>query len=534
VTQSLKIAPELRRHIDARADELRTAYQLAQWKQTDRMFAILLVLQWLAGVGMAIWLSPWAWEGLESHVHPHIWTAVYLGGLVAALPIALVIVRPGEAITRYVIATAQMLHSAMLIHLSGGRIETHFHVFGSLAFLSFYRDWRVLVPATIVVAMDHALRGIFWPESVFGIAAASPWRWTEHAGWVLFEDIILVWSCVRGAKELATLASRQAELETANRQVEAEVARQTNRLESVSQELIGTARRAGMAEIATGVLHNVGNVLNSVNVSASVALKKLKESEISSLVRVGEMLQTHQSNLPAFLTADERGKHLPGFLIELSECLSQEHKGLMDEIQGLTTGLDHIKQIVVAQQQHAKSGSVREKVAPRDVFEKAIAMDLGVSTDENLTIVRDFQDVSPLALDKHKVLQILINLLSNAKKAVTASSRPKKQIVLSIKEIDGGDGGALRFEVKDNGVGIRSNDLTKIFAHGFTTRDEGHGFGLHSAANAAREMGGNLAVSSDGPDCGATFTLDIPLAGLSSVEQILTQKRTSHAGASVS
>ena len=287
----------------ARADQLLIEYQNAQWKQTDRLFAILLLLQWVAGVAVAVWISPLAWEGLESHIHPHIWAAVCLGGLIAACPIALVIVRPGEAITRYVISAAQMMHSALLIHLSGGRIETHFHVFGSLAFLSFYRDWRVLVPATIVVAADHALRGIFWPESVFGIATASPWRWIEHAGWVVFEDIILVWACVRGAKELATLAARQAELEATNQRVEAEVARQTTRLESVSQELIGTARRAGMAEIATGVLHNVGNVLNSVNVSASVALRKLKESEISSLVKVGEMLEANRTNLPAFLTS---------------------------------------------------------------------------------------------------------------------------------------------------------------------------------------------------------------------------------------
>jgi signal transduction histidine kinase len=525
VTQAFNIAPELQRKIDLRAKELRIAYQFAQWKQTDRLFAVLLLIQWFACVAIAMWLSPRAWEGLESHIHPHIWAAVFLGGLIAAFPITLVLVRPGEAMTRYVIAAAQMCHSALLIHLSGGRIETHFHVFGSLAFLSFYRDWRVLVPATIVVALDHALRGIFWPESVFGIVNASPWRWMEHAGWVVFEDIILVWACLRGARELATLAARQAELEATNQRVEAEVARQTTRLEFVSQELIGTARRAGMAEIATGVLHNVGNVLNSVNVSASVALKKLKDSEVSSLVKVGEMLQTNKNDLPMFLTADARGKHLPGFLIELSDCLSKEHKGLIDELQSVATGLDHIKEIVASQQQHAKSGSVREKISPADIFEWAVTMDLGVSTDHNLTIVREFEEVTPVALDKHKVLQILINLLSNAKKAVIASSNPQKRIVLSTKKFHNGDSASIRFEVRDNGVGIRPEDLTKIFAHGFTTRTEGHGFGLHSAANAARELEGNLSVASDGPGRGAAFTLDLPLAGLSSVEQILEKKK---------
>jgi signal transduction histidine kinase len=483
--EALNISADLKRQIDARADQLLIDYQGAQWRQTDRMFAILLLLQWFAAVAVAIWLSPRAWEGLESHIHPHIWAAVYLGGLIAAAPIALVIVRPGEAITRYVIAVAQMMHSALLIHLSGGRIETHFHVFGSLAFLSFYRDWRVLVPATVVVAMDHAVRGIFWPESVFGIAAASHWRWMEHAGWVVFEDIILVWACLRGAKELATLATRQAELEATNQRVEAEVARQTARLESVSQELIGTARKAGMAEIATGVLHNVGNVLNTVNISASVAMAKIKESEIPSLVKIGEMLQTNQANLPAFLTTDERGKHLPAFLIELSECLSREHTGLIEELE----------------------------------------MDIGVSKVENLTVVRDFPPMDAVVIDKHKALQILINLLSNAKKAVVASTQAKKRISLSTRKIDSGDKTILRFQVEDNGVGIHPDNLAKIFAHGFTTRAEGHGFGLHSAANAAAEMGGKLTVTSEGIDCGATFTLEIPLAGLSSVEQLLNHRK---------
>ena len=500
-------------------------YQSAQWKQTDRMFAVLLLLQWLAGVAVATWLSPRAWEGLESHVHPHIWAAVYLGGLIAAAPIALVVVRPGEAITRYVISAAQVMHSALLIHLSGGRIETHFHVFGSLAFLSFYRDWRVLVPATVVVALDHAVRGIFWPESVFGVAAASHWRWLEHAGWVVFEDIILVWACLRGAKELAILAARQAELEATNQRVEAEVARQTERLESVSQELIGTARRAGMADIATGVLHNVGNVLNSVNISASVALNKLKHSEISSLAKVGDLLKVNRTNLPAFLTADERGKHLPAFLIELSECLGREQTGLIEELHTVATGLDHIKEIVSAQQQHAKSGSARVKVSPAEVFEKAIAMDLGVASDENPKIVRDFPPIAPVVIDKHKVLQILINLLSNAKKAVVASPRRDKQIELSTRKIDGPEKSFIQFEVRDNGVGISPDHLAKIFARGFTTRADGHGFGLHSAANAAGEMGGQLTVASQGLDCGATFTLELPLAGLSSMEQLLIDRK---------
>jgi signal transduction histidine kinase len=521
VTEQLKYSPELSRQIEDRAIVLRDEYEQKLWKQTDRMFAVLLAVQWLAGIAMAVWLSPRAWEGLESHIHPHIWAAVWVGGLIAAFPIMLAIVRPGEAMTRYVIATAQMLHSAMLIHLSGGRIETHFHVFGSLAFLSFYRDWRVLVPATIVVAADHALRGIFWPESVFGVLVASPWRWIEHAGWVVFEDIILVWACVRGAKELATLASRQAELEATKGQVEAEVARQTSRLDMVSQELIATARRAGMAEIATGVLHNVGNVLNSVNVSTDLAMRKLHDSEVSTLLKVADLLQLHQSDLATFLTTDARGKQVPSFVTELAQCLSLQQKNLIDEMQTVVSGLDHIKEIVSAQQQHAKSGALRQKISPAELFEKAMAMDIGSSAEADIKLLSEFHEISPIPLEKHKVLQILINLINNAKKAVKATSGRERRIVLITRRLDSGGKPTIRFEVADNGAGIRTEDLTKIFAHGFTTREDGHGFGLHSAANAAREMGGSLSVTSEGIDKGATFTLDLPIANLTSAEQFL-------------
>ncbi|MDX6383317.1 MAG: hypothetical protein QOK48_890, partial [Blastocatellia bacterium] len=134
-------------------------------ERTDHMFAVLMALQWIAGIAAAYWLSPLAWTGATSRIHLHVWAAVLLGGAISSLPILLAVTQPGRPATRYVIAVAQMLTGALLIHLTGGRLETHFHVFGSLAFLSFYRDWRVLVPATIVVAADHFLRGIFWPQS---------------------------------------------------------------------------------------------------------------------------------------------------------------------------------------------------------------------------------------------------------------------------------------------------------------------------------------------------------------------------------
>jgi PAS domain S-box-containing protein len=197
----------------SRADDLLAAYRHDIHRHTDRLFAGLMGVQWIAGIVFAVWVSPRAWEGASSRTHLHVWAAVFLGGIISLFPALLGIFRAGLPSTRYTIATAQMLMGALLIHLTGGRVETHFHVFGSLAFLAFYRDWRVLVPATVVVAIDHLVRGAFWPQSVYGVVVASQWRWIEHSAWVLFEDIILAVSCRRSNIEMRQTAERTAALE---------------------------------------------------------------------------------------------------------------------------------------------------------------------------------------------------------------------------------------------------------------------------------------------------------------------------------
>jgi two-component system, sensor histidine kinase and response regulator len=182
-------------------------------RRTDRLFAGLMGFQWLMGIVFALWVSPLAWDGPVSRTHLHVWAAVIVGGIISLFPALLGLFRPGLPSTRYVIAVAQMLMGALLIHLTGGRLETHFHVFGSLAFLAFYRDWKVLIPATVVVALDHLLRGIFWPQSVYGVVVASQWRWLEHAAWVLFEDVFLLVACRRSIAEMRNTADRTAALE---------------------------------------------------------------------------------------------------------------------------------------------------------------------------------------------------------------------------------------------------------------------------------------------------------------------------------
>ncbi|HYI09721.1 MAG TPA: hypothetical protein VEK57_11715 [Thermoanaerobaculia bacterium] len=199
--------------VAARAAELRDAQMLERRAKVDKMFALLLVVQYLAGIGAALFVSPYAWQGKERVLHMHVWVAILAGAGFALLPVLLAFLRPGKPLTRHVIAASQMLSSALLIHLSGGRIETHFHVFGSLAFLAFYLDWKVIITATVVVAADHFARGIFWPESVYGVANPEWWRFLEHAGWVVFEDIFLIWACIFSAREFGTIAVRQAEVE---------------------------------------------------------------------------------------------------------------------------------------------------------------------------------------------------------------------------------------------------------------------------------------------------------------------------------
>tara|TARA_R110000782_G_scaffold19140_9_gene52327 strand:- start:36597 stop:38975 length:2379 start_codon:yes stop_codon:yes gene_type:complete len=234
-----------------RADELFRAQMGRLHRRTDRMFGVLLVLQFVAGVAAALWLSPRTWAGSESSLHIHVWTTVLLGGCLTAFPLALILLMPGRAVTRHTVAVAQMLFSALLIHVMGGRIETHFHVFGSLAFIAFYRDWKVLVPATLVVAIDHTVRGLFWPQSVFGVITAAPWRALEHAGWVVFEDIFLAYACVQGAKEMRVIAGSRAVIEAARDETEEQVRKRTAELEQRTAELNASEDRYALAERGT-------------------------------------------------------------------------------------------------------------------------------------------------------------------------------------------------------------------------------------------------------------------------------------------
>lgn len=215
------------------------------YTSVDKTFLFLLLFQWAGAITCSLMISPLAWEGASSSIHLHVWTALLLGAVINVLPLILIFVLPGEAITRHAIAFAQMTWSAFLIHLSGGRVETHFHIFGSLAFLAFYKDWRVLITATAVTAVDHIVRSFYWPESVYGInyqivygsLSSANWRWLEHVIWVLFCDTFLIYSCLKGTNELRELTKRQSQLEETSRLAEAANQAKSAFLANMSHEL---------------------------------------------------------------------------------------------------------------------------------------------------------------------------------------------------------------------------------------------------------------------------------------------------------
>jgi PAS domain S-box-containing protein len=279
-------------------------------------------------------------------------------------------------------------------------------------------------------------------------------------------------------------------------------------LEKMNKQLIDTSRRAGMAEVATGVLHNVGNVLNSVNVSALLITDRLSKSRVSHLAQVSATLRANAGNLGAFITADPKGSKIPGFIASLAERLGNEQAELLREAEGLSKNIAHIKDIVAVQQNYAKVSGVVEVLPAAGLVDDALEMNGAAFDRHRVEVLREFDSVPAVRVEKHKVLQILINVIRNAKYAVSESRRLDKRITVSIRR---NGNNCVKIAVADNGIGIAPEILTRIFAHGFTTKTDGHGFGLHCAALAAKELGGSLFAHSEGVGQGATFTLELPI-----------------------
>ncbi|HET7756273.1 MAG TPA: ATP-binding protein [Steroidobacteraceae bacterium] len=279
------------------------------------------------------------------------------------------------------------------------------------------------------------------------------------------------------------------------------------REETLQAQLRDASRQAGMADVATSVLHNVGNVLNSVNVSANLVTDSIKRSRAPGLERVVSLLKEHESDLGTFVAQDQRGRVLPVYLAELARHLNADNQSALRELDSLKSNIDHIKDIVTMQQRYAKLGGLAELIDVRHLVEESVRINCNALERHAVRLVREFGEVPEIVVDKHKVLQILVNLLRNAKDACQGMTDREKVVRIRIEKCAIG----VRLSIADNGAGITRENMERIFIHGFTTKKSGHGFGLHSGALAAKEMGGVLRAESAGPGHGATFVLELPL-----------------------
>ncbi len=278
-------------------------------------------------------------------------------------------------------------------------------------------------------------------------------------------------------------------------------------LEATNQQLIEATRQAGMAEVATGVLHNVGNVLTSINVTANLLSDRFRDSKVASLSKVSALLKENSADLPAFFAKDPRAAKLVGYLENLAITLEKERDESINELATLLKSVSHVKDIIWMQQSYASVSGMVEPLQPPETIEDALKLSNNALQRHNVHVVREFGSTPAARAERHKVLQILVNLISNAKKAMDAKEPSQRKLII---RTEAGADETVVIKVIDNGIGIPAENLTKIFSHGFTTRKDGHGFGLHSSVLAAKQMGATLTGTSDGAGRGATFTLILP------------------------
>jgi two-component system sensor histidine kinase/response regulator len=556
-----------------RADELFQQHQQEIFRKTDKLFARLMLFQWLGCIVIALVISPYAWTGESSQIHIHVWAAILVGGAISIFPIWLTRVWPGAAFTRHVIAVAQMLMSALLIGLTGGRIETHFHVFGSLVILSFYRDWRVLIPATLVVALDHFLRGIYWPYSVYGVLTASPWRSIEHAGWVVFEDVFLVISCLRSIREMRFIANRTAALEASDqssRQIFEEapigmaVVNLDRRFTTVNTtlcDMMGYSEEELLSRCPRDITYSA-----DVEESERLAQDLLNGAEHSSVekryVRKNSEVLWTTSN--ACVIRDEAGRPRH-FLVMVEDITQRKNTAVaLQQAKDEAERANSAKSEFLSRMSHELRtplnavlgfGQLLERQNPTETERKWLGHIINAGR-HLLDLINEVLDISrieggslPLSLEPvcvNETLQealdlmrplaaeraIALSLQSGVEPAryVLADKQRLKQVALNLltnavkyTPIGGSvtvsytpfGKDSLRVSVTDSGAGIAPEKISRLFTPfdrlGAEQSDvEGTGLGLALSRRLMYEMRGSIGVNSV-PGHGSTFWIQLPL-----------------------
>jgi signal transduction histidine kinase/CheY-like chemotaxis protein len=484
--QDSQIPDALRR----RAAEL-CASELDQLHRAgDRMFLWLLLAQWAFAIVLAMTLSPYAWEGKRQTIHLHVQIAVVLGGLINALPIALIFLRPGWVGTRYAIAVVQMLWSALLIHLTGGRIETHFHVFGSLAFLAFYRDWRILPVATATVALDHFLRGMFWPESVYGTVDPQWWRFLEHASWVAFEVTVLTFSCVRGVALYRAIGEREARLEAAHSDVERQVVQRTQELEA---EIARRKRREEELQ------------------RARIAAEAASRAKSEFLANMSHELRTPMHGVLGFTS------------VLLDTPLNEDQRG---HAQTIRTSGEALLTIIndILDFSKVEAGKLTVERVPfdlRSTIKEAAELLAAQAHQKGLQLALKIHQEIPRSIegDPARVRQVLINLVGNA---IKFTRQGRVRVEIGLIRSSGGLCDEVRCAVSDTGIGIPPGKHALLFqdfsqADGSTTREfGGTGLGLAISKRLVELMGGKIGFESEAGR-GSTFWFTLPAPTISTL-----------------